>query len=279
MREIEMMKSSAYAGVLVDPGADNPRLELANWLDSRWPERASFIRLQLHNNRVERSILQKRIYGESLNSYDEDLPARRGWDAPIRSLGWVGEPEQPHRWNRGWSFIRGCIAYVRIEASVFLERADELFSLFPIRQISMTNSAPVFGDLMASPFLERLVGLELCWSGLGDRETQLLAECPHVRNLRSLGLQCNRIGMEGFEALCASPYLEGLVDVNLHGNAAPNPTQEAGYEWTGALVVVSGLPPEGEALERKYGYKRWLHTADLFNDRLRSNAFDGDDPV
>lgn len=270
MTEQEMMESVAYRGVVAAPGADLAREDLADWLTDRWPVRARYIRLATAHARARRRALPGGMpHGARSESGIDLLLANEGeWGLPARSLGWL----------KKWNFVRGVIGFVRMDAQVFLDRADELFSIFPVRQVGLDACGPVIDAVAASPHLSRLVGLSLRESSLGDRHMEVLASSPHIRNLRWLDLYENRIGVSGFEALCASPHLESLLDITLLKNAAPNPAQDCGYEWTGAKHIGS-LPAVGCDLERRYGYKRWLHGAELIYDYPPSySTLDGDDP-
>jgi len=198
------------------------------------------------------------------------LANERDWEEPARSLGWL----------KGWGFARGFVSFAGMDAAVFLERAEQLFSIFPVRHLGLQGDAHAIAELAACPFVERLVGLSIRESSMGDGHVELLASSPYIRNLRWLDLRCNRIGLSGFEALAASPYLDSLIHVSLAENAAPDPVRVAGYDWTGAKVYVSDLPETGQQLEAKYGYKRWLHGAELIYDYPPPfEAFDGDEPA
>jgi hypothetical protein len=86
-----------------------------------------------------------------------------------------------------------------------------------------------------------------------------------------------RLPAPGKAPLCLAR--SGGAQDGLTGPAAADPTREAGYDWTGAKVYVSPLSRFGQEMESKYGYKRWLHGAELIHDYPPTwDAFDGDDP-
>ncbi len=272
MTELDVMKSSAYAEVLDQPGNDHRRQQVAEWLEKLWPDRARLIRLQLASARLAKRALTEAVPDGSdrKRSYDLLKQMCGALEQPVRSLGWILD----------WDFVRGFVGLVELNGRTFLDRGEELFSHFPVRHLILNDCADLIVEIAASPYLERLVGLSIRRQKLGDAEALLLAQSPHVRNLRWLDLMSNRIGLDGFESLAWSPNLAALVHVNLHSNAAPNPTAELGHDWTGAVVCLDRPPRTSEEFERKYGYKRWLHGAELIPEYPPSyDAFDGDDPV
>lgn len=273
MTEEELMKSPLYAEVLARPGEDGPREQIADWLDSRNPDRARHIRYQLSYARLERQSLVRQVYDSDYRnlehlSFEEAQALEGGWSGPVKSCVWIKE----------WDFVRGFVGSVTLDAARFLEHAAELFGRFPIRHVSLDGAADVIDELAACAQLENLVGLELMRNHLGDRHVATLAASPNVRNLRWLSLGSNHIGLPGYEALCASPNLPELVKINLADNAAPNPTPH----WTSSDTdgyYVDPLPPIGVELERKYGRKRWLRApALLVTYPVTYVAFDSDAP-
>ena len=273
MTEDELMESLLYAEVLARPGDDQPREAIADWLDSRNPDRARHIRYQLRYAHLERQSLVRWIYDSEYKnldrlSFEERQALEARWSGPVKSLSWIKE----------WDLIRGFVSHVRLDAASFLEHAAELFARFPIRHISLDGAVDLIDELAACPYLERLVDLSIRWSQLEDHHVATLAASPHIRNLRDLDLYANRIGIAGYEALCASPNLIELLDITLGNNAAPEPTPH----WTSSDTdgyYVDSLPPIGVELERKYGRKRWLRAPALFATYpVTYVAFDSDAP-
>jgi uncharacterized protein (TIGR02996 family) len=276
MTEEELMASPLYADVLARPGDDQPREAIADWLDSRNLDRARHLRHQLTYAHLERRSLVEQISdSHSMNperlSFDEEQALEERWSGPVKSLGWIKE----------WDFVRGFVGHVSLDPPSFLEHAAELFARFPIRHVSLDGAAAVIDELAACPYLERLVGLSIRWSQLEDRHVATLAASPHIRNLRYLDLFANRIGISGYEALCASPNLPDLLDVTLGNNAAPAPTTKWSHsvDFGHEFYWIDGFPPIGLELERKYGRKRWLRAPALFATYpVTYIAFDSDAP-
>jgi hypothetical protein len=105
-------------------------------------------------------------------------------------------------------------------------------------------------DLALSPYLARLLGLELIDHSLGDAGALALAGCPRLAGLRvlvlrgplrgSFGPPPTRplVGDAGALALAASPYLAGLTLLDLRDNAVSAETARALRQRLGDRVCV-----------------------------------------
>jgi uncharacterized protein (TIGR02996 family) len=232
---------------------DNPddqahRLVYADWLDER-PDnesrlRAEFIRVQCALARV----------AEPLASWDDwaataarvtDLRRREqellrdhadAWSREVRPL--VVECE----------FRRGFVEVVTMPPEQFLDVAERLFRLTPLRVVRFKSGgvgAHVFGRVFSSPHLERLSGLDfsrypliphalvallasrhttgitrLVLSGchLTAASARLIAAAPLLGQLTYLDLRRNNnLGREGMEALAQSRHLTRLRTLLIDG--------------------------------------------------------------
>jgi len=146
----------------------------------------------------------------------------------------------------GWTFERGFIESISVDAAVFIERGAEIFRHGPVRRIRFLDAGTCLARLVESPLLERLRDIDLCHHFLGNggigmlaRARQLaglevlhldfndltdaglkaLADIPHFSNLRELYLSSNRqLGTPGLRALADSPYFSQLRLLDLGGN-------------------------------------------------------------
>jgi hypothetical protein len=156
-------------------------------------------------------------------------------------------------------FVRGFVEHVAIKAHRFLEIADELYSLAPIRHLTLTyckgfdhKDEGLWKALLESPHLDRIRSIKLPvrifgqdnryteLNRLTDADIALLAESDHLRGLRYLNLDDQtRLTERAFEALAASTRLPALsfVGHDIHrysaGIASPwgylgSPTRELG---------------------------------------------------
>ncbi|MEO7734516.1 MAG: hypothetical protein ABIY55_26405 [Kofleriaceae bacterium] len=98
------------------------------------------------------------------------------------SLGLIGWPQ----------VYRGCVERVGVRARRFLEIADELFRLAPIRYLVLIGVPEVVDQLAASPHLARIRSFSLprytVADDLTDETLATLLASPHVGNLAHLRL-------------------------------------------------------------------------------------------
>jgi uncharacterized protein (TIGR02996 family) len=138
----------------------------------------------------------------------ELLSAHAGqWSEPLRRfVEYVG-------------FRRGFVEEVGMRGRTFLDSAEEMFRLAPIRHITFSRVPPVFMPTLASsPYLAGLSSLSLAHNRIGPRSARCLAESPHAAGLTTLDLTHCRIGDAGLKALVSSPYLTRLAALHLGNN-------------------------------------------------------------
>jgi uncharacterized protein (TIGR02996 family) len=168
------------AAVLADPDADLPRLVYADWLEERGqPERAEFIRVQIELARDRRNELQAREATLFAAFGDE-------WLAPFRA---PGAPLDGLTASHG-AFRRGFVEVVWMPARRFLREADRLFAMAPVRELRVTELTPLqLGELVTSPYLGRLIGLDLSDRGLGNTAVRVMTAVKATAALRVLRLR------------------------------------------------------------------------------------------
>lgn len=239
-----MVTDDGFLRAILDAPDDvGLRLSYADWLDERGDPRGEFIRVQcelasLPEDSPRRGELQKREK-QLLEQHASE------WVGPLRDL--VEKRE----------FRRGFVEGITVEDTQFLENADAIFRLAPVRhcEFGSWHDCPerTLPALAASPYLERLRTIELGFGvyQVGDRDFQALAssptllqrlerlfvvECsispvglnpvlmsPHLRHLRVLSLsECVLEGTGGVKALADSPNLTRLAHLYLHKNALGN---------------------------------------------------------
>ena len=243
--------------VLSSPDEDAPRLAYADACEDRGDEiRARFIRLQIE-------AIHKKIENHP-TSYEPALSAYELID--VHGPAWASSIRER---VASYSFYRGFVESIKIDASKFLDSAPELYSLAPVRKLVLTGVRQVAERLFSSPHLERIVSLHMEFQKLGDREIEMLAASPYVRRLVYLGLSANEITLAGVEALAASTKLPSLKDVDFLSNPAEIVKEDVWADMGGAnpLVYAQGSL-EGEKLEAKYGRKTWLHAVEDHGFRI-----------
>jgi len=233
--------------VIAAPEDDAPRLAYADAVEAADPVRAEFIRLQVALARSRR---------EHFNPNDPPLvphttlPSYVYEGNLIRKYGdqWASDL---HRLTSWWVYVRGFVEWVKLDAEAFLAAAPELYRRAPVLHLDLTGVKPAAAALFASPYLERIVSLNLWDNDLGDAEADTLARSPHLSRLTWLDLGHNQIGAAGIEALAASERLPRVGYLGLRYNAAPDPTPQHadGYDATSLAA---------QELMKKYGRREWL---------------------
>ncbi|HEY7427860.1 MAG TPA: TIGR02996 domain-containing protein [Gemmataceae bacterium] len=201
--------------ILQDPDDDTPRLIFADWLeeqgDSRSAARAELIRVQcmLADGPLSprRRIESARRQQEILEEFSDE------WTRPLHDL------------VRNWNFHRGFIDEVALWSETFLACADRLFRQAPIQHMRLwTHFVPVgvqqlsVAALADCEHLRRLRSLDLNANRLESRDVRALVVSEHLTRLTALSLAYNRIGDSGIRALAGSPLLGRLEHLNLRGN-------------------------------------------------------------
>ena len=190
-----MISEEAFRLAILDrPDDDGPRLVFADWLEEEGDaERAELIRLQCGAGDPQR---------------ERDLIARRGahWAGPVL------------RYVYGYSFRRGFVEEVTVEAAMFLDLGERMFNAAPIRLVRLIQARAVLGRLFQSPLLSLVRALHLTACKIGNEGAILLADCPHVAGLRTLRLGENALDDQAVEALTDSPYLSNLTSLALSNN-------------------------------------------------------------
>lgn len=195
--------------ILTHPDQDAPRLLYADWLDQRGDPRAEFIRMQCALQRLPAGDAR---WTECQERADALLKQHEHeWIQPVRPF------------ISGWTFRRGFVDQVLIEARQFLLHARTLFDQAPIRHVQILDIGNNVQALVDSPYLARLEALTIFASHAGDALARALALCPHLNYLRELNLGRNRISDAGVAALAASRALRSLTSLDLSENLLGEP--------------------------------------------------------
>lgn len=251
-----------YAAVLNDPDNDGPRLDYAAWCDTQSDaaaqERGVFIRQQVElvtpGTQVSHDAVRLRYLSELL-LYKHSAT----WGAAV--VPFVDS----------FQFDRGFIEQVAMSAKKFLDHADALFAIAPIRHLDLSDVRPFIDELLDSPHLQCIRSLSVKRCELDDANMQLLANCTNLAGLRWLSLMENRIGMVGAAAFAASGNFPCLTYAVFNGN--PAQLNDEHFHDSG-VIVESSSSADGRALEAQFGHLRWLHhaattLADTVPDRFR----------
>jgi len=206
--------------VVENPDDDEPRRAYATWMLAQDNENAKdigeYIEAQLQvaaayqaNPRADVSAIY-RVYGgrgdfrtwPAKNSYDLDL---------LLSEGLIGAPR----------FYRGFVERVSVRAARFLEIAEELFSLAPIRHLSLIGIPQVVEALAASPHLARMRSLVLAENrgedALTDEVLARLLASPHLGNVTHLRIGgTHQLTPRAYEMVVTAPTLPRLSNFEVY---------------------------------------------------------------
>ena len=228
---------SLHLQVVADPHDNAVRSAYADAVEDSDPDRAELIRLQLQ-------MAADRLRGAE----SPGLPSRAGRLMAENHPRWAADVSEI---VSGYSFLRGFVDVVVMDAEWFLESADEVYARAPVLHLDLTDVAIAADELFQSPSLDRIVSLELMHNQLTDEHVAALAASPHLRNLEWLSLRNNQLTLAGVETLAASPNLPRLGFVWLLANDLDDPTPQHCDEYDATSLVA-------EELQRKYGRREWL---------------------
>jgi uncharacterized protein (TIGR02996 family) len=184
----------------------------------------------------------------------------------------------------GWPQIyRGFVERVSLRARRFLELAEELFNLAPIRHLVLIEVGEVVSELAACPHLARMRSLSLpCHRGpdqLSDGALRQLVDSPHLGNLTHLRLVHQpQLTSAAFEYVVTAPTLPRLSSFEVfaplrtwyqHEAATFDPKGRAERIFTydtplPALVDRGWIAP----VERALGYVPCLHPEEHYGRHL-----------
>jgi len=181
-------------------------------------------------------------------------------------------------------WYRGFVEHVTVKAHRFLEIADELFSLAPIRHLTITcakgldhQDTGIWNALLASPHLARMRSLHFParnvdhplaeLNRLTDADIELLASSSQVKGLRYLEFTDARaLTIRAFEAIARSPNLPELSAVR-HDLYRYEQMGDFGFARVGPHQQTLDRRPLDAwrvALEKTYGTLPWLHVAEHY---------------
>lgn len=237
------------------PDDDAPRLAYADFVASREPDYAEFVRLQIARSAAERR--EHALTGRA-SARERELLAKHyaKWGHYIQR--YVRDAPLPREDDQGWGFDRGFIAFVRMEPENFVALGERLFTMAPVQHADLYGGEGNVRPLFAAPQLARLDSLSLRNAGLDDDDAIALANCDFLRRAAWLDLSDNKIGERGVEALAASAVFANKVVVMMDGNPC-NPCDRPSWDWDGSLAFAHPSRA-GARIEEKLGRRvAWFH--------------------
>jgi uncharacterized protein (TIGR02996 family) len=248
-RKLASMEDTFLEMILASPDDEDPRLVFADWLEEQGNPRGEFIRLQCQRAKLTR--------------YDPE------WQ-PLLAREAVLFREYEGQWSKPFlrhveyaGFRRGFVEHVQVSASKLLKAGDRLFRAAPIRSVKIIH-ADRLAEIAASPWLSRIVELDLSGNLLGGKSlqallrskycqlrtlrldecglypavVQALASASSLTTLSSLSLAHNDVGEEGLRSLAEAENLKGLRELSLVRNQItssgvrilPRPFEQSNWE-------------------------------------------------
>jgi uncharacterized protein (TIGR02996 family) len=209
------------------PDDDAPRLIYADWLEEHGQtDRAEFIRLQCRRF----GITDMDPNAAGLQARAEEL-LRDNWDTwvgPLRELAgrlrgrtaerWMVEAYYPDRLRH---FRRGFVDAITLDAERFLQHANSLLTLIPLRELLLWGAGRCARALADCPHLAglKILGFaDYFQDPLTARDAPALAASPYLNGLRALYLGWNSLSDEGVEALTPASWLKSLTTLDLSQN-------------------------------------------------------------
>lgn len=215
-------EQSFLTAILAAPDDDTPRLVFADWLDERGTAddkaRAALIRAQCQAEVLPSGSKERKRLDRQANALVR--ANQKHWLKDVR----------PKKFGSDWRFRRGFLDSLSMSPTTFIKRGEELFRLAPtVRTVRFPYAANEVTELAASPFLARLVSVDLtrmCTCGYCDigEELRDLFKSKHSQNLRYLNISHDRVDADGIAALTRSVNLARLTELDL----SENPLGDAG---------------------------------------------------
>lgn len=121
-----------------------------------------------------------------------------------------------------WSFNRGFVHSIDIRLDVYATHAATIHAEHPIEHLNLlfpdSRNTAAGREIAAMPHLRHIRSLGLQGAGLGSEGLADLVASPHLENLERINLSENRLGERGVRALLQSPVFPNLRWIDLGTN-------------------------------------------------------------
>jgi uncharacterized protein (TIGR02996 family) len=254
--------SQIFREICERPDDDDLRLEYASRVEPMDPDRAELIRIQMRRSSARR---QGSLWGEEAREAHLLRRHREAWSKPLSMFALRGDPDRVF-------FHRGFPHGIQIQPRLFVEQAEQIFRLAPLRTVAFTESFDEYGNLerdetgklapfpmaevLACPQLARLDEIHFQPDNLTSGDIQQLAKCPHLTRLLILDLRNALLDEADYLALAEGPLTRKLLDIN----RCPYGERKV-EEWdpAGGFFWKTVFDEKWREVERRLGYIPWLH--------------------
>ncbi len=192
---------SFIAEIIANPDDDAARLIFADYLEEQGDPRAEMIRLQFEM--------------ADLSRWDPKRPKLRKRElALLKEYGGFGKTPIGVRplGSRG-----GFLDAVEVTVARFLRLHEQIFAQAPIREILLRSKSTRFGKLATCESMNRVRRLTLKGTQATDIQLVELLQSPSVAKLRGLEIRQTGHGHRLAEGIATSPNLAGLRELRLNG--------------------------------------------------------------
>jgi len=228
---------------------DKIRYDYAVSIAEQDPDRYAFILLQLMTRRLREGPIHRADIREL---------SKRILEYQVSSIF----PSNFERWtptelkDNNPKFLRGFIEDITIDTNHFLEHADEIYKLSPIRHLSLKDYRKLLPQLAGSEHLKGIASLRL-WGHkikdedkINDNDLATLATSEYLKDLAVLDISYNNITDEGLLQLARSKNFPNLQYVKFYGNQTTDyKTESVGYDMTGPVMEGHSLTELGQTLK------------------------------
>lgn len=161
-----------FRQILEHPDDDAPRLVFADAISSTDPEYGEFITVQIQLRERARKGLPieptwSRLVAQRLEQYGDR------WASGVASL------------VTAWEFRGGFVEYVELPAAQFASRAEAIFSVSPLRHLSLTSAGGGLDVALAHPLMQRVRVLSLD----ANADHTVLREAKPLEHVRIIELR------------------------------------------------------------------------------------------
>jgi len=193
--------------IIANPGADEPRLIYADWLEERGDPHGQFIRTQCtlaHLDPYDEFDARR----EPLQTIETDLLDRFGqrWASPVRRL------------VSGYRFHRGFVEQIELSWAQFRRNRKRLLASTPLRRVQLVQADPNglswLGGLKTWGGIEAFRFEQLLYK---ERHWRKFVESTLLEGITGLDLGSTSLTPELLEALLDSPYSTSLRALELAG--------------------------------------------------------------
>ena len=262
--------NEVFKKICIDPEDDDARLEYARQIEPSDPDHAELIRFQVEMAADRRR--GARIYGLDSKEYRLLKTNHVRWVHNIARYAAHGFPDRVE-------IHRGFPSHIKMHPDVFVEYADLLFRLAPIRHVDFVqpydednqlvrddagNLEPFPMDrLLACPQLSRLDSIgfenvELVPSNLDQPgDVAKIARCPYLTRCMYLNFAFTVVGRRAYRELAEGELTGKMLVVVSPLDAGERRVHDIEAGMGEYLDII--FDDEWKAVEQRLGYIPWLH--------------------